>query len=702
MLDLTNTIIDNIGFMLVVLDKDGNIMEFNRRASVVTGYKRDAVIGRNWFDLFIPEADKNVLLEAFNDIIHARKMHWADETPIMHRDGTTIQARWNYAFVIDNPVRPNGMLALGIDITDLKDAQATAERQNEFLQAVIDGINTPVMVINTDYSIEIMNRAARENLPPQCTRDSQCPKCYQVSHHIMSPCDTMHHPCPLEQVLIHRKTIKLIHLHPDKEGRPRFFELESSPLWNRDGSLRGIVEVSHDVTDHVEMIDDLKAQSVSLQHQAEHDALTNLPNRFLLQDRLQQAISKAHRNKTTLAIFFIDLDNFKQINDSMGHLIGDKVIRTIAERLRNAIREEDTIARLGGDEFTALVESIDSNDAAVLAEKIIEKLQKPIQIDSLKFSVGASIGISLYPQDGTTIETLLANADTAMYKAKAKNSNSYEFYSEGMTKRAHKHAQILNRLQEAFEKGEFILHYQPQVNLSNSQITGLEALLRWDHPDLGIIPPNEFIPLAEESGLIVALGKWVLRQACTQTAAWYDMGLNPGRVAVNLSGKQLEEDALFDSVEHILHECGCKPQWLELEIAEKAVTEKPAAFIGTLRRLGDLGVGLAIDDFGTGHLSFSSLRDLPVHRLKIDGSFIRFADERSDESAVTNALIALMQSLRLGVIAEGIETQEQIDFLQQTECTEIQGYFYAKPSDASETTALMRQWPNERYVQTSM
>ncbi len=447
-------------------------------------------------------------------------------------------------------------------------------------------------------------------------------------------------------------------------------------------------------------LDQMHAQKDELDYLAHHDTLTQLPNRMLLLDRLDHSIKKAKRHNTSLSLLFIDLDGFKEINDSLGHSVGDSLITTIAERLGHQLREEDTIARLGGDEFVVLLEESSALQSVnFIAQKILFAIQEPIKIGEHDLYMTASIGISVYPDDGGSAETLLRNADSAMYQAKDDGRNTFRFYTTDMTQRALERVTIMAQMRQGLANHEFLVHYQPQFDLRNGKVVGLEALLRWNSRERGEpVPPDNFIPLAEESGFILPLGEWVLRAVCEQLANWHGKGLDPGRVAVNLSVKQLLQPNLLRKVQQILHDTSCDPNWIEFEVTEGFIMTKPEESIGILNQFNFLGIELSIDDFGTGYSSFSYLKRLPIHKLKIDRSFIDGLPGDVDDAAITRAVIAMAKEMNLGVLAEGVETNQQREFLIHEGCTHAQGYLFARPMPAQEIEPLLER---ERYPQVS-
>lgn len=436
---------------------------------------------------------------------------------------------------------------------------------------------------------------------------------------------------------------------------------------------------------------ELSDKAARLEHLANHDPLTSLPNRKLFFSHLKQSLHRAEREDTMLAVLYIDLDQFKQVNDSFGHAIGDEVLKEIAARLAHEIRGEDMIARLGGDEFAVVMESLNEAENTMhCVQRLGSVFKEPVMVQDLHFVLSASIGISLFPQDGTDAHTLLRNADTAMFKAKEAGRGTFQFYVEEMTRHAVERAKLEADLREALEGNGLEVHYQPQIGLKDGQIVGFEALARWRHPELGMLLPGQFIPLAEDSGLILPLGEWVLRTACRQISQWHSEGMQAGFVAVNISAHQLADYALLDVVKKILRETGCRPEWLELELTESAIMTQTRQAVSVMNQLRELGVQLAIDDFGTGYSSLAYLRLLPITKLKIDRSFIKHVSENVDDVAIVRAVTALGKTLNLKVVAEGVETGEQEALLRTEGCDDAQGYYYSQPMLAAEAKEFLR------------
>ena len=473
-------------------------------------------------------------------------------------------------------------------------------------------------------------------------------------------------------------------------------------MWNRRKSgelfpkwqtINSVVDSNGNLTHYVGIFSDIthiKQSQEKLDHLGHHDALTDLPNRLLLNERLDQAIKHAERHDTLLAVIFLDLDNFKHINDSLGHPVGDQLLQEAARKLLLATRQDDTVARIGGDEFVLLLEDIGKpENAGIAAQKIAAVFAEPFQLAEQTIRITASLGICICPQDGNDSATLLRNADSAMYRAKEEGRNTYQFYTEELTRNAFERVSLENNLRQAIEKEQLCLLYQPQFDLQSGKVIGLEALIRWVHPELGTISPAKFIPLAEESGLIHPIGQWVLRTACRQGRQWQQQGIDFGRIAVNIAGPQLQRGNLVNEVIAVLDETQLPTDRLELEVTEGFIMQQAGAAITQLQALRELGLTLSIDDFGTGYSSLSYLKQLPIHKLKIDQSFVHDIPDDHNDMAIADAIIAMGKSLGLTVIAEGVETEAQANFLKAAGCQEGQGYLYSRPVSAEEIERLL-------------
>jgi diguanylate cyclase (GGDEF)-like protein/PAS domain S-box-containing protein len=441
-------------------------------------------------------------------------------------------------------------------------------------------------------------------------------------------------------------------------------------------------------------ISDRKRAEEQIEFHAYHDVLTHLPNRRLFTDRLALGINRARRSGRSLAVMFIDLDHFKSVNDTLGHTAGDELLLEMSQRLRDCIREDDTVARLGGDEFTIILAELrHPEDAAQVAQKILETVQVPMTISGMPIEVSASIGIALYPVDGFDVETLLRNADSAMYRAKESGRNNYQLCTEQMKTRALERLSLETRLRKAMQLNQLILHYQPQVSLTTGRIIGVEALVRWNDPERGLIEPLAFIPMAEESRLIFPIGEWVLHNACVQAREWRDCGLPPMRMAVNLSARQFQSYDLADLVRRTIADARIDPAVLDLEITESTAMQNAELSIEVLRSLCDIGVAISIDDFGTGYSSLNYLKRFPINAVKVDRAFVNGVATNESDGAIVSAVIAIARTLRLRVVAEGVETEDQYAFLQRRQCDEAQGFYFSRPVDADGITRALVEQP---------
>jgi diguanylate cyclase (GGDEF)-like protein/PAS domain S-box-containing protein len=465
---------------------------------------------------------------------------------------------------------------------------------------------------------------------------------------------------------------------------------ETFPCWQNISIIKDDDDKIINYVSIVSDVSDIMESKKEIEYLAHHDPLTDLPNRTFFNTRLDHALIKAKRNEQQIGILYIDLDGFKHINDSLGHPTGDKVLKLAADRLNAIGRKSDTIARIGGDEFIVILEELPSyQDAGLVAKKILEGFEKPLEVEGKVLHLSASIGISLYPKDATTANALVKHADVAMYQAKRKGRNTFQFYIEEFTQAADKFLQLDSSLRQALANEEFFLVYQPQYNLKSGEISGVEALIRWQHPEKGLISPDQFIPFAEETGLIVPIGQWVLLEACAQVKTWKSMGHEIGKLAINIAGSQLIHKDFIEMVESTMKKTNCDPNWLELEITEGFAMSKEVQSKKLLNQLREQGFELAIDDFGTGYSSLSYLKHLPITKLKIDRSFVGDIPEDVNDVAIVKAIIAMGLSLQLNIIAEGIETEAQQAFLISEGCHEAQGYLYSKPVDANALMELL-------------
>ena len=480
-----------------------------------------------------------------------------------------------------------------------------------------------------------------------------------------------------------------------ENGEISFLLTSKIPLKDENNNIIGVLGSYADITHQREIENELKKQKDILSYQAHHDALTGLPNRVLFQDRLEQSMQSSNRKQMKTALLFIDLDHFKEINDSFGHDVGDEILKTVSNRLKDVLRDEDTVSRLGGDEFTIILGELkEVQDSSLIAKKILKVLSEPMIAKNNTFYISSSIGISIYPDDGISTQNLLKFADSAMYKAKAEGRNNFQYYNSTMTELAFERVVMEASLRIAVKEDQFVVYYQVQVNATTNKIIGLEALVRWIHPIMGLVSPAKFIPLAQSTGLIVDLDRIVMRKAMTAVSSWHKKGLNPGVLAMNLAVKQLYQKDFTEVLEGLMLEIGCKPEWISLEVTEDQIMTNPEKAIEVLSKISDLGVKLAVDDFGTGYSSLAYLKKLPIDKLKIDQAFVKDLPDDEEDAGIAQAVIALAKSLNLNIIAEGVETKEQKDFLVQNGCENIQGYLYSKPIPAIEFEYLLKNGLN--------
>ncbi|BDV43694.1 bifunctional diguanylate cyclase/phosphodiesterase [Geotalea uraniireducens] len=573
-------------------------------------------------------------------------------------------------------------MALEDEVTERSRAELKLEEANAFLHSVVSGVAEPLVVIGPDRRVIMTNRAAKNFF--QLDGDAKGAYCYNVVRGLDVPCVMEEGtPCPLEEVRNSGETMLSTLHHRTRDGEHRVVEIMASPLVGPDGSISGIIESLRDITAR-------KEAEKTIRQMAYYDALTGLPNRRLFNDRLRQSLALARRHKRLLAVMFLDLDRFKLINDTLGHALGDQLLMAVTKRLKECCRRDgDTVARQGGDEFIINLSAVtDVKDAVKVAQKIIESFKKSFQISGHELFITTSIGISIFPYDGRNAEELIKNADFAMYRAKEHGRNNYQLYTPEMNTKAVERLSLENSLRKAIEREEFVLHYQPKVNVEHGQISCMEALVRWQHPTLGVVPPARFIPLAEETGLIVPLGEWVLRTACRQNKEWQDIGYPPMQIAVNLSPRQLQPGKTVAMVEAALRDSRLDPHWLVLEITESVLMAGDEATVEIFRYLERLGVQIAIDDFGIGYSSLYYLKKFPVHTLKIDRSFIRDIASNPDDEAITSAVISMAHGLNLKVVAEGVETVDQLEVLRSLKCRYMQGYLFSRPMPADQVVPM--------------
>jgi diguanylate cyclase (GGDEF)-like protein/PAS domain S-box-containing protein len=649
-------------YAIFLLDPGGRVVSWNAGAERIKGYSADEIIGQNFSRFFSPEDIKRSRPQEVLAMTVASGRHEEDSIRV-RKNGSQFLASVTFTALRD----ANGSLRGFSEISrDVSESKASEARYRGLLEAAPDAM----VVVNHDGEIVLLNVQAenqfgyrRDELVGQKVKNI-IPEGFAerlIADALRSAEDALAQQIGTGIELSGRR----------KDGSEFPIEIMLSPLKGADGIL--VTAAIRDITTRK------KAEALII-HSSEHDFLTGLPNRMLLSDRVNQAIRMAIRHKRKVAVLFLDLDGFKHINDSLGHPTGDKLLQSVGKRLVDCVRGSDTVSRQGGDEFVVLLsEEEDSEDASITAKRLLRAVAEAHFIDQHDLHVTCSIGISVYPDDGLNAETLIKNADTAMYQAKENGRQTYQYFKPAMNVRAVERQSLEESLRRALERQEFVVHYQPKINLKTGRISGAEALLRWTHPTRGPVPPGQFIPVAEDCGLILPIGTWVLRQACQQAQAWVDAGLPLGTMAVNISAMQLRNENFLEGVFDILQDTRLDPRLLELELTESVLMKHAEYTASILTALRDRGVQVAVDDFGTGYSSLSYLRKFPIDSLKIDQSFVGQITTVPDEVIIVKAVIGLGRSLKLRVVAEGVETQEQLAFLQAHKCDEAQGYYFSRP-----------------------
>ncbi|MCF6290303.1 MAG: EAL domain-containing protein [Desulfobacterales bacterium] len=567
----------------------------------------------------------------------------------------------------------------------------TAPLDHHFLQTIIDGLIEPAQLIDLNKKVLMMNQAARDLLSAELLEQEEL-YCYQTVPRFSASCSENMHQCPLEDVKKTGRPVTIVQTRPGDNGEENVCEIKASPLWNEEGTLSGCLEIFRNQSADETARTELRNDESRLYYLSQHDPLTNLPNRMLFQDRLQMLMAKAQRHKNLVAVLFLDLDRFKKINETLGHEAGDKVLREIAGRLQGCLRRSDTVARLSGDEFGIILDDIkDSKYVTVVTRNIMAALAKPFLIEKFELVVSTSIGISLYPEDSVDSDGLMQCADSAMFRAKESGRNNYQFYTAGTNTRAFEFLLLENGLRKALELDELTLYYQPQFDTAANRLMGAEALVRWHHPEKGLLAPGNFIPLAEETGLIEPIGEWVMRTACAQNKAWQEQGFPPITMAVNVSGRQFRQRDFYGLVTDILARSGLDPRFLELELTESIIVQDVEKNIRILNKIADMGIQIAIDDFGTGYSSLSYLRLFPITRLKIDRSFIKQIHTNPNDAVIVSSIIALARNMNLHTTAEGVELEAQLALLHKQDCFNIQGFLFGKPLPAREFVRFFGQ-----------
>ena len=645
------------------------------------GYPREELIGMN-NRMYTPDGETaRKVFQAYHHVyqtgVPLQEVGWH----IVTKDGTKRYIEGSISLLKDAHGKPIGFRGITHDVTERKQAEEALRQSEEKYRSILENIQEGYFEVDLAGNFTFFNDSlcritgcSREELQgtnyKRFSDKENSQKALLAFNKVYKTGD----PTEGFDWLIIRK-----------DGSTRYIEASVSLQQDPAGQVRGFKGVIRDITER-------KRIEQELNHMATHDALTGLPNRLMFSQLLDHAIQSAQRNKKQLAVLFVDLDRFKIINDSLGHEAGDKLLKEMALRFKQSLRTVDIVGRLGGDEFTILVEDFsDLKQLEFLAKKILATVMHPIDIMGEECRVTASIGISVFPKDGLDEQSLMKNADIAMYFAKEEGKNNFQFYSDTIRSMSNERLSIETNLRHALERNELSLLYQAKLDLNTRTITGVEALLRWHNPQMGQITPTRFIPIAEETGLIVPIGRWVIKTACIQNVSWQKQGLPPVCMAVNLSPRQLMHESFLEDVQTVLNETGMAPNLLELEITESMIMNNPLRFIPILTKIKAMGVRLAIDDFGTGYSSLAQIKKFPIDTLKVDRSFIRNLPQDTDNRAITEAVIMMGKNLSMTVVAEGVETKEQEKFLTDQICDEMQGFYFSKPISPDGFADLLRK-----------
>ena len=678
------SILETIEEAYYEVDLKGNLVLCNGAFCRMLGYKAEELIGKNNRSFQPPEAATTVF-SIFNQVYRSGMPANSFDWVMLRKDGSRVLGEGSVQLVRDYQGNVTGFRGILRDVTERRRVEQ-ALRESEARFRALTHLSSD-WYWEKDAELRYTRMEGRHEKAKSIQNSFVGKRPWETELEVITDGGWQAHRSVLDAREPFRDVVMFREL---ADGRPYYINVSGEPVFDGTGMFSGYRGVSREITDQ-------KMAEERIKHLATHDALTGLPNRVMFSHLLTTAIPLAQRQRRSLAVLFIDLDRFKFINDTLGHEAGDKLLKKVTSRFKKALRASDVIARFGGDEFVVLVQDLsDTKHVVTIARKILSAAIRPVTLMGRECRVTASIGIAMYPQDGDNEQSLMKNADIAMYFAKEEGKNNFQFYSKDIKSQSLERLVLENNLRNALERNEFSLHYQAKLDLSNSTITGVEALLRWDNAELGSVPPAQFIPIAEETGMIVSIGKWVLRTACAQNVAWQRMGLPPICMAVNLSVRQFSDEHLLHDIAAILRETGMAPHLLELEITEGMVIHNPEHALKLLSAIKAMGVRLAIDDFGTGYSSLGQLKNFPIDTLKVDRSFIRDIATNSEDKAITEAIIAMGKTLSLTVVAEGVETMEQEAFLRENACDEMQGYYFSKPIPAAELEALLSKHGNNK------
>ena len=672
---------------IFVSDEQGECVYTNAAYQKISGLNFAQALGTNW-SMAIHADDRARIVAEWRAAVRGQSPFKA-EVRFMRGDGSIVWTRLNAAAMDDGPAAC-GRVQTVEDISARKAAEAELARaeaalfaEKERAQVTLNSIGDAVLCTDVGGCVTYLNKVA-EKMTGWAAGEALGQPLAEVFRVVdgitREPAVNPGNLAIAENRIVGLAANSILLC---RDGSESAIEDSSAPIHDREGRVTGAVIVFHDVSES-------RAMAEKMSHLAQHDFLTGLPNRLLLQERFSRAIGQAQRHRKQVAVLFVDLDYFKNINDSLGHVIGDRLLQSVAERLVGCVRSTDTVCRQGGDEFVILLAEIEQHrDAAQIAEKLLAALLAPHLIDGNELHVTLSIGISIYPDDADTAEAVMQNADAAMYHAKANGRNNYQFYMSEMNSRAVQRMLVENSLRRALKNDEFELHYQPKIDIASGQMSSAEVLIRWRDPHLGMVYPGQFVPIAEECGLIVPIGRWVLREACRQVKAWLVAGMAAVPVSVNISAVEFRHAGFLAGVAAILEETDLDAAYLELELTESMLMHEAESSALVLEKLKAMGVHLAIDDFGTGYSSLSYLNRFPIDTLKIDQSFVRDMAANNDNAAIISAVIGLGRNLNQRVVAEGVETGEQLAFLRHQNCDEGQGFLFSHPLPVGEFARLL-------------
>lgn len=665
--NLLTTIINTVPLRVFWKDKELNYMGCNSLFAEDAGkIDPQEIIGKSDYDLSWKD-EAELYRNDDRAVIDSKRSKLFFEEPQTTPEGKTIWLKTSKVPLYNDKKEAIGLLGVYEDITEIKIAQNALKESNKYLQAIIENEPECVKLVDERGRLIDMNPAGLAMLQAENLEEIQ-------AHPLTSYILPQWRPAFIK---LHKEVMKgnrgiLEFEVKGLKGQQRWLETHAVPMYDAEGNVTALLGITRDITQR-------KSSEKRIEYMANFDPLTGLPNRAKLDEQLGYVLSLSKRNKHTFSLMFLDIDHFKNINDTLGHNVGDSLLVKIATRIKDVLREEDTVARLGGDEFILLLPNTGVEEAQQVAHKLLQTLQAPFVIQHHKLIMSASIGIAVYPIDGQDKETLSKNADIAMYRAKSEGRNSFSFFTKEMQVASQRNLQLSNALHYALSNNEMHIVYQPQISLQTGKIIGVEALLRWDNPEFGSISPVEFISVAENNGLILPIGEWVLHSVAVQLKRWIQNGMAPIVMAVNLSAVQFRHPNLPDVITQIFEEVDIAPEHFELELTESVTMHNPQGAVSIMNNLSSRGVRMAIDDFGTGYSSLSYLKKFKIDKLKIDRSFVNDITTDPEDKAIVGAIIHMAQSLGLVTIAEGVETKEQLDYLKEQGCDEVQGYYYSKP-----------------------